>query len=579
MTQFNKYLLLGCIACGLLLSLGFVSGLSALARPSQKIIAAVSKYSDTQYSIMKTNQFTLPIEQGDQWAYFKGISEPPADWTHVDFDDSGWLVGESGVGYGDDDDTTILEDMLDNYISVYARHEFFVEDPSQLDLLMLSIDYDDGFAAYINGTEVWRENISGYPPEHDTPADSDHEAGSFERMLITPTLLITDVNVLAIQGHNVVISSTDFSLIPKLGEKQLTPLLQNVFTDSINILWETGNLAESKVRYRENGEPSWIEVSNQKQENIHDVRISDLLTDTLYQYQVSMDGQYEWGNITPTLKTAPSSQQRFRMVVYGDSRTNYFKHSDVVDQIVSHGPDIVLHTGDFVEFGDIKNEWYEQLFYPAADLLSNTPFYPTLGDHDYATENTMWYYEYFSLPQNERWYAFSYGCGRFISLDTNITDDFATGSPQYNWLIDEMNSNEYKNSKWQAVFFHHPPYTSGNHIPDLQVQEYLVPLFEQFDIDLVLSGHNHNYERSYKNDIYYIITGGGGASLYGFPNLYLNPYSQVRVKSYHFTSLDFDCSQESLELNTWEINGDRIDGPVSIKPDSTQIFFPLIFKN
>ena len=73
---------------------------------------------------------TLPILEGDQWRYFKGTEEPPSDWKEIGFDDSVWLSGPSGFGYGDSDDMTVLSDMQDNYISVYLRKEFTVADPN-----------------------------------------------------------------------------------------------------------------------------------------------------------------------------------------------------------------------------------------------------------------------------------------------------------------------------------------------------------------------------------------------------------------------------------------------------------------
>ena len=65
------------------------------------------------------------------------------------------------------------------------------------------------------------------------------------------------------------------------------------------------------------------------------------------------------------------------------------------------------------------------------------------------------------------------------------------------------------------MFFHQPPYSSGAHGSTTDMQTTLVPLFEQYDVDLVLNGHDHNYERFDKiNGVQYIVTGGGGNSLY-----------------------------------------------------------------
>ncbi len=174
------------------------------------------------------------IVEGDQWRYFKGITEPPADWNQLGFTiDGSWLLGATGIGYEADSGyegciATNLSDMRNNYISVYARREFFVEDPSRLASLTFSIDFDDGYIAYLNGIPV----DSRYPPitvAHDQPADtSDHEACCGTSTPSGPcppeqvdlsgyiSELIAGYNVLAVQVHNRSLSSTDFIFIPEL---------------------------------------------------------------------------------------------------------------------------------------------------------------------------------------------------------------------------------------------------------------------------------------------------------------------------------------------------------------------------
>ena len=172
---------------------------------------------------------SLPIAKGNTWRYFKGTQEPPSDWNSIGFDDSGWAMGPSGFGYGDSDDATVLNDMQSGYISVYLRKEFTVADPSAVTTLELSMDYDDSFVAYLNGIPVARANVTGTPPAYTVAADSDHEASAgnsspqpVEYFSIDPALLVAGTNVLAIQGHNKSIDSSDFSLIPELAEVKET---------------------------------------------------------------------------------------------------------------------------------------------------------------------------------------------------------------------------------------------------------------------------------------------------------------------------------------------------------------------
>ena len=91
----------------------------------------------------------LPIETGDTWYYFKGNAEPPTNWNTLLFDDSGWLQGPGGFGYGTDCDPygTVLSDMQNGYVSLYTRRLFHLDDTELISRVILSVDYDDGFVA------------------------------------------------------------------------------------------------------------------------------------------------------------------------------------------------------------------------------------------------------------------------------------------------------------------------------------------------------------------------------------------------------------------------------------------------
>ena len=160
------------------------------------------------------------IVVGEDWDFFRGTTAPPAAWNRPGFEPSaenGWEVGPSGFGYGDDDDLTILDDMPDSYASVFVRKEF--EIGTVATALRLRIDYDDGFAAYLNGEEVARSASlapPGTPLAWNALADAQREAGEFEVYDIDPSLLVSGRNVLAIQVHNRTLGSSDLSLLPEL---------------------------------------------------------------------------------------------------------------------------------------------------------------------------------------------------------------------------------------------------------------------------------------------------------------------------------------------------------------------------
>ena len=135
--------------------------------------------------------------------------------------DDEWSIGNSGFGYADGDDNTYI---AAGTLAVYLRKSFTIEDISEINSLVLDVDYDDGFVAYINGVEVARANINGTPPIYNSTTQIDHEAQMYtggipDRFLIDnyEDLLVDGNNVFSIQVHNISNTSSDMTIIPFLG--------------------------------------------------------------------------------------------------------------------------------------------------------------------------------------------------------------------------------------------------------------------------------------------------------------------------------------------------------------------------
>ena len=181
---------------------------------------------------------SLPILAGASWRYFKGIlSAPPSSWNTVGFDDSSWPAGPSGFGYGDGDDATLLSDMQNppntpGYVSVYIRKEFDIPDLGSIVGVRLTIDFDDAYVVYVNGSEAARSSnmggTPGTPPAYNATAASNHEAsagsgGNPPNVVIIPSsALVAGTNAIAIEVHNGTLGSSDLTLIPRL-ENELPP--------------------------------------------------------------------------------------------------------------------------------------------------------------------------------------------------------------------------------------------------------------------------------------------------------------------------------------------------------------------
>ncbi|MEZ5070928.1 MAG: CotH kinase family protein [Bacteroidales bacterium] len=158
------------------------------------------------------------VRAQDNWTYWNATGTPPASWYAPGFDDSGWTAAKGSFGYGDDDDSTLVTVPY----SLYIRGTFQVPDVHLIDSLLLDIDYDDAFMAYLNGVPVARSyNVdTDYPPYNYTPS-IDQEANLYRglrptRVSVAREALNEGENVLAIQGINNGNTSSDFSLAPYL---------------------------------------------------------------------------------------------------------------------------------------------------------------------------------------------------------------------------------------------------------------------------------------------------------------------------------------------------------------------------
>lgn len=154
------------------------------------------------------------------WKYLRGTAEPPTTWKSISFNDAAWLSGQGGIGYTDGDDKTIIATSTR---SVYMRKTFTIADTSKIGAAIFSMDYDDGFVAYLNGVEIARKNMEF--STYDAFATTDHEAtmytgGNPESFTLSyallKALLVNGTNVLCVQTHNVSATSSDLSSIPFL---------------------------------------------------------------------------------------------------------------------------------------------------------------------------------------------------------------------------------------------------------------------------------------------------------------------------------------------------------------------------
>jgi 3',5'-cyclic AMP phosphodiesterase CpdA len=224
--------------------------------------------------------------------------------------------------------------------------------------------------------------------------------------------------------------------------------------------------------------------------------------------------------------------------------------------MASYRLDFVLHTGDLAyrvnEEQDVFEGYAKKYFLSLAPLLTTLPVYPVPGNHEYDRE-TYWldrpfyFYAFAGVgiqgSANESWYSFSAGGIQFLMLDSQTFHGVGGRAQQTAWLDQRLAEPGFR---FSIPVFHTPPFTSGLHREDGKAlaAEWL-PRFEAAGVPLVLSGHDHNFERILYNGITYLVSGGGSRTLYSESGLV--PGSQTFAKQTHFVLLEITGDQISVE--------------------------------
>jgi len=202
----------------------------------------------------------------------------------------------------------------------------------------------------------------------------------------------------------------------------------------------------------------------------------------------------------------PNKPDSLRFAVMGDTGTGGKTQYDVARQMAQWRTkfpfEFVLMLGDNLYGGGSPRDYEQKFETPYKPLMdAGVKFYASLGNHDDANQR---FYKNFNM-NGERYYTFRPKPGiRFFALDSNYMD-----RAQLAWLQEQLRSS---GSEWKIFYFHHPLYSSGGrHGSDEQLRAVLEPLFVEFGVSVVFSGHDHFYERiKPQKGIYYFVSGAGG---------------------------------------------------------------------
>ena len=228
------------------------------------------------------------------------------------------------------------------------------------------------------------------------------------------------------------------------------------------------------------------------------------------------------GTTLPPIPSETPIPQIVRFAVIGDYGSGKQPEADVAALVKSWNPDLIITTGDN-NYPDGTSEtidnhigqFFHEFIAPYVGGYGEggqvNRFFPSLGNHDWHSTGAQPYLDYFTLPGNERYYDFNWGPVHFYALDSDSREPDGVGrsSQQAVWLQNQL---AVSTSPWNIVYFHHPPYSSGMH-GDVDWMQWP---FAEWGADVVLSGHDHTYERILRDGIIYFVNGLGGSSKYSF---------------------------------------------------------------
>ncbi|MBZ0274261.1 metallophosphoesterase family protein [bacterium] len=330
------------------------------------------------------------------------------------------------------------------------------------------------------------------------------------------------------------------------------PYMIGVTPTSVEMLWKTNRRGDSTIEYGTTESLGDVFVEDTLVSS-HHVTLDGLSPGTRFYYRVKACDDAV--SDTYSFVTAPDDDSPFSFAVLGDNRSNPAMAKAVADETFTTAPDILLNVGDIVNNGWNRDEYDSQFFGPSEELLASAPVFVSIGNHE---GESPYFYDVLPYPGNGTgFYSFTYGNTLFIALNTNKL--YLPGTGQYNWVEGVLQSAEAQAAEWIVAFAHHPPYSEGwdnagyNGEPLMRTS--LVPLFEQYGVDVFFQGHTHDYERGTLNDVLHIISGGAGSGLDSFQQDIA--HIVVYESRHHFVSVN--VADKVMTLDAIDVDGVTFD--------------------
>ncbi len=345
---------------------------------------------------------------------------------------------------------------------------------------------------------------------------------------------------------------------PTVPPGQITkgPCLLRVMQDRVALMWETDTKRPSGVSYGPKEGPQTYRQSTAERVTyqgttayIHKLWIEDLQPGRSYDYRITGPGIR---SETFEFHTTPAETNEVRFIVYGDTRTQPEVHRKVVEQMMKHPVDFIVHDGDLVTRGEDYGQWGPQFFEPLKGLVERVPIYIVKGNHE---GHGGTFERLLAPPGGENDFSLDYGPIHYSCL--NNASSNKSGAQLVNQIARDATASR---SPWKFVSYHIPSINLGGHVSIWQ-QDRALRAFSEAGIDFVVAGHSHQYERFRPIEppekgscVTYITAGGGGAPL---APIEPNPCHAYAGAVYHFCL--FHIQGDHLTMDTIDAEGHTID--------------------
>ncbi len=268
--------------------------------------------------------------------------------------------------------------------------------------------------------------------------------------------------------------------------------------------------------------------------HLHHLYLSDLAPNTKYYYKINKNFGADHDSDVFSFTTAPSSNEDFKVIIVGDMQPTWIdtlRAGELVARgIAAENPNFVIQLGDLSSSGDMAQIWHFTMQnFPL--YAANSPFQLAVGNHDYAGGGNVNTRMLFPNPYNSSqglYYSFDYGNAHFINIDNFDSGYGQMTYTQKDWVVQDLIEAKSRGQQWIFISFHHTILTTGTSSQNWDLQSWLVPIADKYDVDGVFFGHDHHFEHwNYTygssgllynetdtpsgNETHYWMSGGGGA--------------------------------------------------------------------